>query len=224
MAKAPGFGPVKSRLHGALTVERATELYRCFLLDRLDAVAAMSGVEPVLAFTPPEGRAALAALAPPGFRLVAQRGEDLGARLANLLAGLLGDGHAGAMAIDSDSPTVPMSHVAEAAECLQGGAADVVLGPCEDGGYYLVGLREPQPALFEDMPWSTERVLALTVERARVRGLRTHLLPRWFDVDTEPDLRRLHAAMRAAGGGPARTFAFVRDLYRHLDGGASAGH
>jgi len=89
-----------------------------------------------------------------------------------------------------------------------------VLGPCEDGGYYLIGLRAPQPALFEDMPWSTERVLALTVGRARDRQLGIHLLPVWFDVDTEPDLRRLHAEMTAAGDGPARTFAFVRDLYR----------
>jgi hypothetical protein len=219
MAKAPGFGPVKSRLHPALTAERATELYRCFLLDRLDAVAGMAGVEPVLAFTPPEARAILAALAPPRFRLVVQRGEDLGARLASLLAGLLDDGHPGALAIDSDSPTLPMSHVAEAAGRLEDGSADVVLGPCEDGGYYLVGLREPQPALFEEIPWSTERVLALTVERAQARGLRTHLLPRWFDVDTEADLRRLHATMLAAGGGPARTFAFVSDVYRHPDGG-----
>lgn len=215
MAKVPGLGPVKSRLHAALTPERATELYRCFLLDRLDGVAALSGIRPVVAVTPPEGREILAALAPPRFRLIVQCGVDLGERLANLLTGLLGEGHPGAIAIDSDSPTLPMSYVTEAATQLEDGGADVVLGPSEDGGYYLIGLRAPQPALFEDMPWSTERVLALTVERARGRRLGIHLLPEWFDVDTEPDLRRLHAEMTAAGDGPARTFAFVRDLYRN---------
>jgi hypothetical protein len=214
MAKAPGLEPVKTRLHAALTPERATELYRCFLLDRLDALAALPGIRPVVAVTPPEGKEILAALAPPGYRLVAQRGLDLGERLANVLTDLLGEGHRGAIAIDSDSPTLPMSYVTEAATHLEGGDADLVLGPCEDGGYYLIGLRAPQPALFEDMPWSTERVLALTVERARDRQLGAHLLPAWFDVDTEPDLRRLHADMTAAGSGPARTFAFVRDLYR----------
>lgn len=214
MAKAPGLEPVKTRLHAALTPERATELYRCFLLDRLDALPALPGIRPVVAVTPPEGREILAALAPPEYRLIAQRGLDLGERLANLLTDLLGEGHRGAIAIDSDSPTLPMSYVMEAATQLDGGDADVVLGPCEDGGYYLIGLRAPQPALFEDMPWSTERVLALTVERAHDRQLGTHLLPAWFDVDTEPDLRRLHAEMTAAGDGPARTFAFVRDLYR----------
>jgi rSAM/selenodomain-associated transferase 1 len=212
MARAPGFGPVKSRLHPVLGPEGATDLYRCFLLDRLDAVAALGGVAPVLAFTPPEAGESLAAVAPPGFRLLPQRGDDLGERLDNLLTDLLGAGHPGAMAIDSDSPTLPMAYVADAAARLGEGRADVVVGPCEDGGYYLVGLRAPQPSLFEHMPWSTDRVLALTVARARGRGLRTHVLPPWFDVDTPEDLGRLRAEMAAAGGGPARTYAVVRAL------------
>jgi len=214
MAKAPGLEPVKSRLHASLTAERATDLYRCFLLDRLDELAGLAGIEPVIAYTPAEGSEVLAALAPPGFRLVAQRGPDLGERLTNLLADLLGDGHHGAIAIDSDSPTLPMVYVANAARGLERNSADVVLGPCEDGGYYLVGLQRPCPALFDGIPWSTDRVLALTVEKAREQRLRVHLLPTWFDVDTEPDLRRLHREMMAAGQGPRRTFAFVRELFR----------
>ncbi len=214
MAKAPGLEPVKSRLHPSLTAERATSLYRCFLLDRLDAIAAVEAIDPFIAFTPLEGREVLAAVAPPGFRLVPQRGADLGARLANLLAELLEGGHPGAMAIDSDSPTLPTRYIAEAAGILEGGNADVVLGPCEDGGYYLVGTRAPQPALFEGIPWSTERVLAATLEKARAGHLQVHLLPPWFDVDTEADLRRLRAEMVKTGSGPARTFAFVADLYR----------
>ena len=185
MAKVPGFGPVKSRLHGWLTPDRATDLYRCFLLDRLDALTSLERVEPVIAFTPPDGRSLLAALAPPGFRLVIQRGCDLEARLTNLMDDLLGAGHAAAMAIDSDSPTLPVSYIRDAAKELEEGSADLVLGPCEDGGYYLIGVERPCPALFADIPWSTDRVLALTLDRARQQGLRTHLLPTWFDVDTE---------------------------------------
>ena len=214
MAKTPGLGPVKSRLHPSLTPERATDLYRCFLLDRLDGVTAVDGVEPVIAFTPPEGRPLLAAIAPTGFRLVAQRGRDLGERLSNLLNDLLREGHNGAMAIDSDSPTLPMSYVSDAARQLEIGASDIVLGPCEDGGYYLIGLSRPCPALFEGIPWSTDRVLGLTLDKAGQQGLRAHLLPTWFDVDTEPDLRRLAAEMMAAGNGPRRTFAFVSQLFR----------
>jgi rSAM/selenodomain-associated transferase 1 len=214
MAKVPGVVPVKSRLHGALTAERATALYRCFLLDRLDALAQVPDIAPVVAFAPAHAAAAMAALAPIGFHLVPQHDGDLGERLTALLDSLLAAGHPGAIAMDSDSPTLPIAYVARAARTLAAGAADVVLGPCDDGGYYLVGIRAPCPALFDGIPWSTEAVLPTTLERARSLGARVAILPAWFDVDTESDLRRLHAEMRSANGAPARTFAFVDALYR----------
>ncbi len=101
---------------------------------------------------------------------------------------------------------------------LAEGRCDVVLGPCEDGGYYLIGLRSPQPELFEGIPWSTDAVFSMTLAKASRRGLSVRVLPRWFDVDRETDLRRLHAEMTAAGQGPRRTYAFVRNVY-----GAAAG-
>lgn len=214
MAKVPGAAPVKSRLHATLTEARATELYRCFLLDRLDALAALPDVAPVLAFTPARARADIAALAPAGVRLIAQEGDDLTERLTRLFARLLGDGHAAALAMDSDSPTLPMDYVADGARALARGEADVVLGPSDDGGYYLIGLREPCPVLFDGVPWSTPEVLPLTLDRARSRGLRVRLLPAWFDVDTAADLARLREELEERGAGPARTTAFVRALPR----------
>ena len=219
MAKAPGMSSVKSRLHSVLTAEQATGLYRCFLLDRLDALAELDGVSPVVAFTPWEADSLMKELAPAGFRLVPQRGAGLGERLSTLLTELLADGHAGAIAIDSDSPTLPMAYVAEAAKVLVESRCDAVLGPCEDGGYYLVGLRTPQPALFEGIPWSTDAVFSMTLGKASSRGLSVHVLPRWFDVDTAADLRRLHAEMTTTSHRPPRTYAFVRHLY----GEAAAG-
>jgi rSAM/selenodomain-associated transferase 1 len=213
MAKVPGVAPVKSRLHPALTAERATDLYRCFLLDRLDSLGAVPGITPVVAFTPADAGAAIAALSPSGFRCLAQQGADLGERLDAVLTTLLAEGHRGAIAVDSDSPTLPMAYVAEAARVLAASAADVVVGPCDDGGYYLIGVRAPCPRLFDGIPWSTPAVLPMTLERVRELGLRVHVLPAWFDVDTEADLRRLHEEMRA-GGGPPRTRAFVGALYR----------
>jgi len=213
---------VKSRLHESLGEKRATELYRCFLLDRLDAVAALRAITGVVAFTPPEAEALMRALAPPTLRLMPQRGVDLGQRLSNLLTDLLDRGHAGAIAVDSDSPTLPMAYVAETATLLSSARSDVVLGPCEDGGYYLVGLRSPQPALFEGIPWSTDAVFAMTLDKARARGLSVHILPRWFDVDTEADLRRLHADMTAGARGPRRTNVFVRELYGSMIAAPSA--
>jgi rSAM/selenodomain-associated transferase 1 len=213
MAKAPGMSPVKSRLHSVLTPEEATELYRCFLLDRLDAVAGLPGIDAVVAFTPAEAENAMRALAPGSLRLMPQRGGDLGERLSTLLTELLAVGHAGAIAVDSDSPTLPMAYVAEAAKNLAEGTDDVVLGPCEDGGYYLIGLRAPQPHLFEGIAWSTGAVLARTLEKAHARSLSVHLLPMWFDVDTAADLGRLHHAMTADGHGSTRTYEYVQRLF-----------
>jgi len=223
MTKVPGMTVVKSRLHEALGEACATELYRCFLLDRLDAVATLPDIAGAVAFTPPEAEALMRELAPPTLRLVLQRGADLGERLSNILTDLLDRGHPGAIAVDSDSPTLPMAYVAEAATVLSGAKCDVVLGPCEDGGYYLVGLRCPQPALFEGIPWSTDAVFAMTLEKARARDLSVHVLPQWFDVDTEMDLRRLYADITATAHGPQRTYVFVRQLYRPMITAPSEG-
>jgi rSAM/selenodomain-associated transferase 1 len=212
MAKVPGAAPVKSRLHAALTAVRATDLYRCFLLDRLDAVAAVPDIARVVAFTPPEARVQMAALAPPGFRLVAQEGSGLSERLPRLFDRLLADGHPAVLAMDSDSPTLPMAYVTEAARALLVDEADLVVGPSDDGGYYLIGLRAPRPELFADVPWSSSAVLEVTLTRARGLGLRMRLLPAWFDVDTAGDLRRLRAEMATSGDVPTRTAAFLRTL------------
>ena len=212
MAKVPGATAVKSRLHPLLGASLATRLYDCFLRDRLDALATVSGVDRVVAFTPPEARDRMAQVAPPGFTLVPQRGMDLGARLHALLADLLDAGYPGAIAIDSDSPTLPMRYVAEAAQALTTRDAEVVVGPCDDGGYYLIGLRRPHGELFEGIPWSTDRVLPLTLERARHHGLRTRVLPAWFDIDTETDLVRLESALAAQSMGPRRTMALIREM------------
>ncbi|MET0851252.1 MAG: TIGR04282 family arsenosugar biosynthesis glycosyltransferase [Candidatus Rokuibacteriota bacterium] len=213
MARVPGLVPVKTRMHAALGADLAELVYRCFVLDVLDAVAAAPEVEPVLAFTPAHGRARMAALAPAAFRLIPQEGEGLGERMSNLLAGLIADGHPGAVVIGSDSPTLPMDHVVEAAAALERGAADLVIGPSEDGGYYLIGLRRRQAALFSDIPWSTDRVCELTLERARRLGLRVHQLPEWFDVDTESDLARLAVDLERQPGGPRRTRRFLDAIY-----------
>jgi len=212
MAKVPGATAVKSRLHPILGASTATRLYDCFLRDRLDSLSTVVGIEPVVAFTPPEAREAMMELTPPGFALISQRGVDLGARLDRVLTDLLAAGHPAAIAMDSDSPTLPMSFVAEAAEVLVRREAEVVIGPCDDGGYYLIGVWQPRPELFEAIPWSTDRVLALTLERARRYGLRTHVLPSWFDVDTEDDLVRLRNTLVGDSTGPRRTAALIREI------------
>jgi len=214
MAKAPRPGAVKTRLCPPLLAAEAAALYRCFLLDKIAAVQALSGVRPMVAYTPDEAQAEFAVLAP-DFALVPQRGPDLGARLHTTLASLLAAGHPGAIAVDSDTPTLPREFLQQAVDCLTGPGPDVVLGPTEDGGYYLIGVRAANRALFDDMPWSTAAVLEITLRRAAAAGLQTVCTPAWFDVDTPDDLRRLRTVLdggrsAAEAGETARFLASLR--------------
>ena len=105
----------------------------------------------------------------------------------------------------SDVPDLPAAVVSEAKAVLAAGQAQVVLGPCPDGGYYLVGLAAPQPPLFQGPAWSSSTVLTDTLRLARQLGLRVHLLPPWPDIDTDDDLRTFLSgpARRPSRGGAA---------------------
>jgi len=208
MAKVPGWAPVKTRLQPPLTAAEADALAMALLLDRVDEVAGLAGVTPVVAFTPAAARPLLEPLVPPRVRLVVQRGEDLSERLRGLFDELLAE-HAVAMVLDCDSAMLPMRWVADGLDMLQRGGADVVIGPSEDGGYWSIGLRRPRAELFDGIPWSTDGVRTTTLARATALGLSARLLPSTFDVDTPADLRRLRETVGAEGG-PRRTAALLR--------------
>jgi uncharacterized protein len=191
MAKRPQAGEVKTRLCPPLTPEKAAQVAHAFLLDKLEQARRIPGVARFVAFFPSEAEAFFRTQAGEAFFLLPQRGADLGERLTDVSDRLLGAGFSAVMIIGTDSPTLPDAALQEAQEALARDQADVVLGPVDDGGYYLIGLRRPSPSLFHGIEWSTDTVLLQTLARAKAAGLRTHLLPRWFDVDTEPALRRL---------------------------------
>ena len=194
MAKAPQAGAVKTRLCPPLSSADAAALYRCFLLDKIEQVRSLTAASPAIAYFPPEGRSFFEEVAP-NFVLVPQRGADLGERLANSLGELLDRGHRGALAIDSDTPTLPLGFLQRALDLVMTPTIDVALGPTEDGGYYLIGLRTVYRELFEAMTWSTPQVFAETIRRAEAHGLRVACLPAWYDIDTADDLARLRATL-----------------------------
>ncbi|HYR97147.1 MAG TPA: TIGR04282 family arsenosugar biosynthesis glycosyltransferase [Candidatus Binatus sp.] len=193
MAKYPVPGRVKTRLARVLGPERACELFRAFILDLADRLRPLP-YRVTWAYSPP---AAPFPRLVGGARCRAQRGRDLGARMAHALAAEFAERRQSVLVIGADTPHVPEATLAEAATMLCG-RADLVLGPAADGGYYLIGLRAPAPSLFTGITWGTDGVLAATLERAGVRGLRTHLLPSSFDIDEVDDLVRLRALI--AGG------------------------
>jgi len=214
MAKAPQAGTVKTRLCPPLSSTGAGALYRCFLLDKIEQVRSLTTACPAIAYFPPEGRAFFEQVAP-DFALVPQRGADLGDRLANSLGELLERGHRGALVIDSDTPTLPLGFLQQARDLVMTPTIDVVLGPTEDGGYYLIGLRTVYRELFEAMAWSTSTVLAETIRRAHANGLRVACLPCWYDIDTADDLARLRATLTgSAGEVPRHTRRFLLEQTR----------
>jgi hypothetical protein len=191
MAKRPASGQTKTRLSPPLSPEQAAGLYECFLLDTLDVMRQVIGVQRVLAFLPPGDEAYFQALAP-DFELILQSGRDLGERLDNLLTHYLNQGFSRAVAMDSDSPTLPARLVQSAFEQLAN-ETEVVLGPCVDGGYYLIGLRKPAPRLLREVQMSTPHVTADTLALAKAEGLPSCLLTTWYDVDDTASLNHLQA-------------------------------
>lgn len=218
MTKAPRAGAVKTRLQPPLTAEEAAGLNICFLRDL--AAAITSGRESenasvgVAVFTPAGAEADYEMILPPDFCLLIQRGDDFGARLTNAVEDLLQLGFSSCCLINSDSPTVPVENFRAATAQLQRDGDRVVLGPSDDGGYYLIGLKKLHRTLFQEIDWSSERVLDQTLTQAKKIGLPVHLLPNGFDVDDRATLRRLAQELLDTDNesvAPA-TAQFLRDL------------
>jgi rSAM/selenodomain-associated transferase 1 len=185
--KEPRPGAVKTRLAAAVGPEAAAHLYR--VLAELALEATTPGpreYERLVFFDPPEALEALRAWLP-GVRLAPQSRGDLGARLVDAFARAFARGAQRVAVVGTDAPGVTRQTVTGALAGLD--AADVVLGPAEDGGYYLIALREPRPELFQGIDWSTAAVLQQTRSRATSARLSVLELEPLRDLDTLDDLR-----------------------------------
>lgn len=188
--KYPTPGRVKTRLAKELGDERAAELYKRFVVDILDTLGDLD-VRLKILFSPPDAEQEFRLWLGDEYTYAAQDGEDLGQRMKNSLGEALADGFARAIVMGSDSPDVPGDYVMEAFSSLD--SSDAVIGPCSDGGYYLIGFSKESflPEAFEDIDWSTPEVLEQTVGKLEAHGRKIHLLGQWYDVDTLADLEAL---------------------------------
>lgn len=208
--KVPLPGGAKTRLAPALGEEGAARLYRAFLDDTV-ALARSVEVERrgLWLAGPAEGRRRLSERHPE-LTVRAQRGEDLGTRMARAIGDAFRRGAGRIVVVGTDHPTLPPARLRRAFRLLA--SADLVLGPTDDGGYYALGLRrEAWPEgrdLFGDVPWSTERVLASTRSRADRAGLSRRELRGWYDVDRPEELARL----RRDASPDSRSAAVLRSL------------
>jgi rSAM/selenodomain-associated transferase 1 len=217
MTKAPRAGQVKTRLIPPLTAKEAAELNICFLQDTaaaINAAIAEGKAMAVAVYTPVGAEQTYHGILSDNFSLLPQRGEDFGERLLFAIEDLLRIGFESVCLINSDSPTVPASSFAEAVRVLLRPGDRMVLGPSDDGGYYLIGLKKLHRQIFEEIDWSTEKVLRQTMERAEELRLSVHMLPSCFDVDDRATLHRLCETLLSSTsnhGAPA-TQRFLRGL------------
>lgn len=206
-AKQPQPGRVKTRLCPPLTPRQAARLYHCCLRETMRRTTA-GDWQTALFF---QGRPSFFSRAFPEMPLFPQSGMDLGARLAQAFASRFAAGAGQVVIIGSDSPDLPASLIRRAFAALD--THDTVLAPADDGGYVLIGLRQPVPALFTDIPWSTDGVLAKTRERILDLGLRCLELPGWYDLDDVASLRQL--LERSPDSDTARLAARLLDAAPH---------
>jgi len=195
MAKQPVPGKSKTRLCPPLTPREAAELSEALLRDTIGLVSGLRETEMAIAVSPPGAVGMMRRFVPRGARILAVEGADIGECLRGATDQLFAEGFTRIVALNADSPTLPAEYLDRAIEMLT--HSDVVLGPAEDGGYYLIGLRQRQPGLFQNISWSTAHVAAETLALAAALGLTVARLPQWYDVDTPAELERLRAELVA---------------------------
>ncbi len=218
MAKAPRPGRVKTRLQELLTAEEAAQMGAAFLGDATANVQAAGRIAPIhgfVAYAPAGEEARFDGLLAPGTRLVLADGaggtapgvEGFGRSLLHATRTLLDMGYGAACVLSADSPTLPTAWLARAAERLLAPGRRAVLGPADDGGYWLLGLQTPESEMFARIAWSTASVAAATTERAGEIGLPLERLGAWFDIDDRDGLQRLVREVAGPARGAEQPFA-----------------
>ena len=217
LAKAPAAGVTKTRLCPHLTPDEAAAFASAALVDTLAIASSVKGCTLRLAH-PPGADASLAALLgtdlPPTFTVPP---GDVGMAMCAAIAYAQDHGATQVALIGSDLPSLPPAYIERAFARLDDGA-DVVLGPAEDGGYYLIAATAPHPALFTDIPWSTDTVFRQTVAKTAASGLTLATLPPWYDIDDIADLRRCARDLAENPYHPASaTRAFLQAMATRLN-------
>jgi uncharacterized protein len=223
MAKAPVPGQVKTRLSPCLSPRQAAELYALFVQDTLEEMSKVQGqlsegvsvlCALAVALESGEAKGTFKSILPASMLLLSQDGQDLGERIINIFNRLFAQGFDQVHIIGSDIPDMPHHLVKDSIRLLSVPETDLLLGPCADGGYYLVGLKRQMPELFRGIPWSTDRVLEATLSRADALGLSHSLLRECRDIDTSGDLlqflQRNIGRGRGRRGPGWRSLAYIR--------------
>jgi uncharacterized protein len=215
-AKLPERGKVKSRLAHDLDGNTVLRLYECMVLDTID-VLNRAATPFRICFDPPDAIDLVQKWLGRGHSYLPQFGGDLGERMERAFLRAFADGAADAILIGSDIPGLTENLIAEAFRSFA--THDAVLGPAEDGGYYLVGFKKSTfvPGIFRHMPWSTDAVFRKTIESMHRASRSVHVLPLCADLDTQEDLRKLLTTRNERASAGARTRRFLDQYASSLE-------
>ena len=199
-AKCPTPGKVKTRLTPQLDPVDAAKLYKAFIVDIVNNIYRLKCKKLTIAYTPIDAEKVFRKLIGKSANYLPQKGKNLGERMKNAFKQSFVEGAKRVVIIGTDSPTLPIPYVQKAFNMLK--KVPIVIGPTFDGGYYLIGLSEPNDDVFDDIRWSTSRVFSQTLTRVKDMNRKLYILPPWYDVDTSSDLEFLKShllAMRLSG-------------------------
>ncbi len=212
--KLPEPGKVKSRLARDLNSDLVLRLYDCMVLDAIDMLK-QAGTPFRICFDPPEARERVRQWLGQAFAYMPQSGNDLGERMEQAFSRVFSEGTDEAVLIGSDIPELTAAVIAEAFQSLT--VNDAVIGPANDGGYYLMGFKKSTfvPGIFQAMAWSSNAVFGETSRRLLEASLSVHRLPELTDIDTRNDMEAFFLRAKDPESGTTRTRSFL-EKHRHL--------
>lgn len=187
--RVPIPGKTKTRLEKILSPQECAKLHRCFLMD-LKAVYEATGKDCFIFYTPAAEAARLISILGEDVPYHPQLGEGLGERMDHALTSVLAMNYHACILIGADIPQICPDDLEEAFDMLQ--SKDIVLGPTTDQGYYLIGMKQPQPAVFKKLSYGHGNVLETTIGAIQNAGLTYGLIPEHEDIDEPLDLINFH--------------------------------
>jgi len=194
--KAPVPGTVKTRLQAGIGPEKTVEIYKSFIREILSLTADFNNVDRFLGCAPSSNHDFFTEMEQLyNIKTFDQRGSNLGEKIINAFNDYFATGYDSIVLIGSDSPTMPVEYIEMAYQKFE--ENDFVIGPCCDGGMYLIGAKQKlDPVIFQDIPWDTSEVLNLVLEKLFYCNIRFSMLPFWYDVDNADDLQFLKLHLR----------------------------
>ncbi|HXY62342.1 MAG TPA: TIGR04282 family arsenosugar biosynthesis glycosyltransferase [Nitrospirota bacterium] len=213
--KLPEPGKVKSRLAQDMDGDMVRHLYECMVLDAIDMLE-RTETPFRISFDPSDAEERVRQWLGQAYSYMPQTGHDLGARMEQAFTRVFSEGVSDALLIGSDIPSLTTSIIAAAFRSFS--VCDAVIGPANDGGYYLIGFKKGtfKPGIFRGMAWSTKTVFLETLGRLEKASLAVHRLPELRDIDTREDVEAYLSHARHAEPGASRTVFFLRKHHQAL--------